>query len=38
MKLIDNEIIPSEKIPAGLDDNQTVENDEAEEHDYPCYR
>ena len=38
MKLIDSEIIPKDKIPAGSNDNQTVENDEAEEYDYPCYR
>ena len=38
MNLIDTEIIPNSKIPTDLDDNQTVENDEAEEHDYPCYR
>lgn len=36
MKLIDNEIIPKEKIPTNLEDNHPVENNE--EYDYPCYR
>jgi len=38
MKLIDDQIIPKDKIPTELDDNQTVEDEESEEYDYPCYR
>jgi hypothetical protein len=44
MELIDDEVRPVEKIPNMLDDNQTIENEEAgepedyEEYDYQCYK
>ena len=38
MKLIDNEIMPKDRMHTGLNDNQTAENNEVEEYDYPCYR
>ena len=44
MDLIDDEVIPEEKLPRMLDEYQTVENEEAgeaedyEDYDYSCYR
>lgn len=44
MDLIDDEVRPEEKIPMMLEDNQTIENEEAgepedyEDYEYACYK
>jgi len=44
MDLIDDDVRPVEKIPNMLEDDQTIENDEAgeaedmEDYNYQCYR
>lgn len=39
MNLIDIDIIPFERKPYELDENQTVENNESDDiEDYLCYR